>query len=275
MSRTSRKPSPNGWGGIFLTGLFVIIATIIGVFLTYRFTVRSVQNDTVELLSLRFDVVETNMRYDEALATIYNEYQGLRSLVAILENENEQLYERMRSYSLLVAESGNRQEITERLDETRPPEEPNQVFLQEMMTLSFTRHHRNSDIYAWNQPGEAEMDNTGASYDNALGFRLAGYGETWLQAEYFLNQQFSLFEATYVLNSISRNRTGSYVLSIYLDDRRVYTTSALTAGALPIGISIDVTGATKIGFRVTGSNRGSAINPWNTHLALADAVFHK
>ena len=158
---------------------------------------------------------------------------------------------------------------------TTAPNVTGSTFLQEMIpAFSFVSSSINNRYYSWNQPGQMETDNRGDSHDNGLGLRLAWYGlEQWIQVEFDLRQQYSIFEATYVLNQNSRNRTGTYVLSIYLDGRRHDTTWTLTTGTLPIDIlPIEVSGVDIIGFRVSGSNR--AYND-STHLALVNATFHR
>ena len=68
-----------------ITTIGAIFVALIGLIpYTQSQTEQSVQNETVELLALRFESIDESMRFDEALAEIYNEYIRLT-------NENTQL----------------------------------------------------------------------------------------------------------------------------------------------------------------------------------------
>lgn len=156
------------------------------------------------------------------------------------------------------------------------------VTLSSMTMLSTTVYRANgSGAYLWNQDRPMQqMDNTERHYENGIGFDIRQRSlENWVQVEYFLNQEFNLFEGTFVLNFDSRDTIASYFLNIYLDDLLVYTTSpAMTAGRLPINVSVNVAGAEKIGFQVDRPIGQSWFTEgWqgDTNLAIVDGKFYR
>jgi tetratricopeptide (TPR) repeat protein len=153
------------------------------------------------------------------------------------------------------------------------------VFLNDMTTLSLARSDNRSNIYAWNRPGTnspRERDNTESLHANGLGVSLNFSWErnSWILAEYFIDQEFALLEGTYVLNFDTRNVTGAYTLRIYLDNAHVYTSPVMTAGRLPIDFSIDVSGASTIGFYFEGVY-GRNVSNHTPRLALVNTAFYR
>ena len=150
------------------------------------------------------------------------------------------------------------------------------IFLEDLQTFSFTTRSTGNEIYRWNRAGEPrERDNTGNHHDTGFGVFLrqgggAFVGAEWIYASYHIEDRgFNRFEASYVLNFNSRDETANYVLRIYLDGEMIQSYT-MTTGRLPLPLSVDVSNASVIGFRITReSNTGGP-----TNLALANARFY-
>ena len=80
-----------------------LLAAVIGPILTHVLTVRSVRNETVRILAERFDIVNENMRYEEALTTIFASYTRLSNDLYDLQRQLE-IIRYDESYVLLRAE---------------------------------------------------------------------------------------------------------------------------------------------------------------------------
>lgn len=92
--------------------------------------------------------------------------------------------------------------------------------------------------------------NTNEEFSNYLDLRIGSYsGASEALAEFPLNGQYKKFTAKLALPYYARNYPNNLVVSIYLDDKRVYE-HTMTQGSMPKDISIDLTGANKIKFEL-------------------------
>ena len=85
---------------------------------TQSVTERTAQNETVEFLALHFDVIDTNLSYEEALAAIYEEYNRLTNENIQLTSEVSELESDVEIFESKVASLESEIEVLERENES-------------------------------------------------------------------------------------------------------------------------------------------------------------
>lgn len=124
-------------------------------------------------------------------------------------------------------------------------------------------------IYSQNSMGKIVgeiQDNAGKTYNNGLGIVLtgAGTGATYglsIYQEYLLNQIYSKFSGTFVLNH--EYRSSNYAnakLKVYGDDKLIYESETLQKGTMPIDFNIDVSGVIKLKVEIVNDSSNNDMN---------------
>ena len=302
--------------GTAILSLIAAVATLAAVILpiiTHNRTEQSVQNETVEFLSLHFDTVDTNMQYEEALAEIYNEYRQLSNENIQLTSEVSELKSDAENFESKIGSLENEIYILERdneslrtdldtldvyhtvdyPDDEEPQQEDNMHSYDLIANLDFFTVDPPAHENGWIEDGELRFWDTGRQQDNegtlhASGGIFAGNSghvrnwreRTWSVAHehsvtYLLNADYSRFTGIIALSWDSRDTQDSYEIRFWnVDDSSIiYTSPVITGGTRPISFDIDVTGIEQLRIE-----RLSPAEEWDNGLAeigILDARFHR
>ena len=95
-------------------------------------------------------------------------------------------------------------------------------------------------------------DNLGNTYSKAIGGGASG-SESW--QEYIINGAYSSIKGRVILNYDYRTEgSDNTVVTIYCDDKLVYTSPKITAGVQPTDFSVDLNGVLKLKVVIDGVN---------------------
>ncbi len=103
----------------------------------------------------------------------------------------------------------------------------------------------------WNT--EKDKDSTGQNYSNGIIYSMYDTiykDNNWQYTEYLINQKYSKLNGKFVLHYDTRNSNYETYLKIYGDDILLYTSPTMTAGTLPIDVSVDTTGVIKLKIQI-------------------------
>lgn len=144
------------------------------------------------------------------------------------------------------------------------------VWLDSMQEFNYQK----SDSYNMQKRGWDSMkdsDSTGASYKHGIIYTMSDSYSAEKNSqftEYLLNQKYSKFKGSFVMNSDSKNVDLDNVMRVYSDGEVIYESPILKAGILPINFDIDVKGTIKLKVEIV--NRTSQRANYNYNVAIVN-----